>query len=93
MIHVIARNFVKPEKITEFRELALELEQATLLETGCIEYELYQSVSDPEKFTFVEFWETQKNLDDHMNSPHFLRICPKLAELTKQDGDVSIITC
>lgn len=91
MIHVIARNFVQTEKVTEFRKLALELEQATLQEVGCIEYELYQSVSDPEKFTFVESWETQKHLDDHMNSPHFLRICPKLAELSKRDGDVSII--
>jgi quinol monooxygenase YgiN len=32
---------------------------------GCQQFELFQSIFDPDKFTLIELWETQAALDNH----------------------------
>ena len=34
-------------------------------DAGCLEFELFQSIFDPDKFTLIELWETQAALDAH----------------------------
>ena len=34
-------------------------------DAGCLQFELFQSVFDPDKFTLVELWESQAALDAH----------------------------
>ena len=34
-------------------------------DAGCLQFELFQSVFDPDKFTLVELWENQAALDAH----------------------------
>jgi len=43
-IRVVAKNYVKPEKVQEFMDLCKNLVEATLKEEGCIEYGLYQEL-------------------------------------------------
>ena len=44
----------------------------TLLEPGCIAYELHRSDDDPGTFLFNEKWESRAMLDAHLNAPHLV---------------------
>ena len=32
---------------------------------GCLQFDLFQSISDPDKFALLELWESQEALDEH----------------------------
>ena len=34
-------------------------------DAGCLQFELFQSVFDPDRFTLLELWESQAALDQH----------------------------
>lgn len=36
---------------------------------GCIAFDLFTSTADPATFVAIETWRTQRDLDDHLNSP------------------------
>lgn len=42
----------------------------TLLEKGCIQYDLHQDNDDPTKFLFFENWESRDLWQAHMKAPH-----------------------
>ena len=39
---------------------------------GCIQYDMHKDHEDNNTYVFVETWESQKLLDEHMNKEHFL---------------------
>jgi len=39
--------------------------QLSRQDPGCLQFELFQSTSNPDKFTLIELWETQAALDNH----------------------------
>lgn len=43
----------------------------TRAETGCVNYDLHRSTSDPAMFVLYEGWESRAALDAHMQTPHF----------------------
>lgn len=50
MIKVIAKNFIKTDKVDEFITQAQKLVQETKLsDAGCVNYELYQDLSNPQR--------------------------------------------
>lgn len=70
MIYVIATLKVKPGAADALREPAAECIARTRLEHGCISYELFQSLGDPDRLVFVEQWETREDLTAHSKQPH-----------------------
>ena len=56
----------------------------TRLEEGCLRYDLFQDISDPSKFTFIEEWASPAALQKHSQSEHIAagraRMAGKLAE-------------
>ena len=90
MIKVIAKHFIREDKINEFLESANKLVEASLKEEGCINYELYQDINDSDVVTIIEEWKDKTELDKHMDSEHFKSIVPKLGELSRKEGDINI---
>jgi quinol monooxygenase YgiN len=45
----------------------------TRAEAGCVSYELYVSAADPSAFVTVETWNSQADLDGHMQSAHIAK--------------------
>ena len=70
MLVVIANAKVLPAATDAFVAAARACIAETRKEAGCLVYDLHRSVSDPQHFTFVERWESQAALDEHMNSAH-----------------------
>jgi len=90
MIKVVAKHFMKADKIGEFLERANELVEASLKEDGCISYGLYQDVNDYEVVTMIEEWRNMAALDNHKASEHFKRIVPSLNEFYEKEGEINV---
>lgn len=39
-------------------------------EAGCIRYDLVADIANPAMFHFIEEWESQRHLDEHLTQPH-----------------------
>ncbi|CUR59542.1 Antibiotic biosynthesis monooxygenase [metagenome] len=69
-LHVVATIPSKPGSEDGLREALLTLVAATREEEGCLEYDLFESLSAPGTFVTVEAWRSQADLDAHLDSPH-----------------------
>ncbi len=88
MIKVVAKNYIKDEKINAFIEAATELvEQTREKDAGCIRYELVQDVKDPHILAMLEEWEDQASLAAHGASPHFKKAMAAMKEMVEKPGD------
>lgn len=90
MVKVVARNFIKGDKLEEAIELYKELVEITRKEDGCIKYELYQDEVDNKMLTMIEEWIDRNALDKHLKSEHFARIVPVLKKLMLKETDINI---
>ncbi|MBL7684605.1 MAG: antibiotic biosynthesis monooxygenase [Deltaproteobacteria bacterium] len=87
-IRVIAHFKAKPEKIDALRSFLLKFIAPTLLEKGCIEYELHQNTDEPRDFTFIEAWQSHESLDQHLKSPHIQSALPLIGDLVSESPDI-----
>ena len=71
-LNVVAIAETASERAGELMAVCLGLIEPTRKEEGCISYELYQDVTNPGRFTFIENWQSKEHLDVHMKSPHLV---------------------
>jgi len=69
---------VTPENVTKTIELSKELVAASRNDAGNIDYDIYQSQTDPTQLMIFETWQDQPSLDIHSVAEHFTRIVPQL---------------
>lgn len=62
-------------------EVATELVELSLHDKGCIDYDLYASTTEDDRFMIIETWEDEEALLRHQNSDHYKRLSPRLREL------------
>lgn len=62
-------------------EKAVELAEYSLHDKGCIDYDVYTSVTNDDRVFISETWEDAKALKAHEESDHFKRIVPELEAL------------
>jgi len=87
MIKIVAKNYVKADKIEEFISLVTKLVQETNNDKGCIHYELFQDIKDPTILTIIEEWESKEALGQHMAAKHFVEIVPMLSTFAEKPGE------
>ncbi|WP_321424328.1 putative quinol monooxygenase [uncultured Bacteroides sp.] len=90
MVKVIAKFFVKEDKVEEFLKLAGELVQESRKEAGCINYNLVQDLNNKQILVMLEEWESAGILKIHMASTHFTTIIPKMSLLQYQKEEIII---
>ena len=90
MIKVVAKNYIQEGKLEEILELYKELVEKTIVEPGCIKYELYQDINNQRILTMIEEWESIEALDAHEKTDHFVRIFPLLKDLVTDESDFRI---
>jgi quinol monooxygenase YgiN len=89
-IRVVAKSYVKPEKIQEFIVLCKRLIEESVKEEGCIDYGLYQELDNPGILTMLEEWRDKSNLDKHLNSNHFKELVPLLSEFLEKETEINM---
>ena len=89
MVKVVAKHYVRADKVQAFIALAKKLVAETRSkDAGCIHYDLFQALGDPQVLTFIEEWESQALLDRHMQAGHFKEIVPQLGEFAEKEGTI-----
>jgi len=70
MLLVDAQCTILPERREDFICEVQKIIPVVRKEAGCTRYELLADPSGPETFHFIEEWESQRHLDDHLTRPH-----------------------
>lgn len=66
----------------KFVDMIKELvERTNKEEEGCISFNLYEDVENPNVVSFVELWKDQESIDKHFNMEFFKRIVPEALKL------------
>ncbi len=65
--HVVTIQ-VAPGRTADFARAFKDLQAVAQQEEGCEQYELFQSLDDPDKVVLLERWATQALLDRHMEA-------------------------
>ena len=61
---------VKPECVSALKESFLKCKESTQLEPGCIDYGMYQSLTDSTEFFIAETWKNDGELQKHGETAH-----------------------
>lgn len=78
---------IKSERREQALDLARWMEYETRREDGCVSYEFFVGLSDPNTLMLFQEWETAEALAEHFNTDHMERFLEALPEVL--DGRVS----
>lgn len=74
---------VSQENRSALIEVAKELVAASLGDSGCIAYDLFESATRRDVLMICETWTEETALNAHVNAIHFKTLIPKIEELGK----------
>lgn len=80
MIIVAGTAPIQPGKRDEALAVALEMQQATQAEAGCIEYRFYIDPMDDNALFVFEIWESDAALAAHFETPHMATFRERMPE-------------
>jgi quinol monooxygenase YgiN len=89
MINVILQMSVSPERREDFIELVKGISEPTRVLKGCTSYYLGQSVEEENMFFVVEEWESQRDLENFIQSDTYRRLLLAM-ELLSRPPEVKI---
>lgn len=87
-LRVVARIVALPSTVEAVKSILLNIVLPTRQEKGCIKYELWQNHTDPTDFTFVEEWESEGLLSEHLASSHIQAASSQLNDLVATPPDI-----
>jgi quinol monooxygenase YgiN len=64
-VRLVVSITAAPGKGAEFAQAFKPRCEESRKDAGCRQFELFQSVSDPDKFALLELWDSQEALDNH----------------------------
>lgn len=93
---VVQGDFVyKPGKRDEAIAAMIAVAKGTQQEAGCIRYNYYADLEDPNKFSLYEEWESLEHLNAHLsadNPPAHMVAFRKANEGIRESGSVKFLT-
>ena len=85
---VIAQLRAKPGREVALREALTALVPPTVLEPGCIAYDLHVAVDDQGSFHFYEVWRSPEEHAANLETPHLRSFLARSGDLV--DGDIRV---
>ncbi|MEV6597678.1 putative quinol monooxygenase [Actinoplanes sp. NPDC051346] len=99
MIFITAKFLVKPESAPRWPEITAAFTRATRAEPGCLWFDWYRGLDDPDEYVLVEAFRDDAAGAAHVNSAHFaqarrdlpphLRSTPRIISQTVDQDDWS----
>lgn len=89
MITLVVKALIKEGKVDEYKRITNELALESRKEEGCVSYNLYVDIDNPQILTFIEVWKDKKAIETHNNTKHFKKLAPKLRELREGSSEVN----
>ena len=87
-VHVLARFVAKPGKEDALKAVLTTAMSPTRRELGCYQYDLLVNAAEPREFCFVERWEDDRSLDDHLATRHTKQMLGDVEELVESPPDI-----
>ena len=81
LLTVMAYMWAAPGKRDELRAGREALVEPTSKEKGWVNYDLHQSIEDPDMFLSYENWEWGEDLDAHLSAAHLVDFAARIPEL------------
>ena len=81
MVVVAGTVNINPITREEAARVALKMVAATKQEAGCLAYDFWSDLADPNRFHVFEEWETQEALEEHFQTPHMAEFMEALPAL------------
>lgn len=86
---VVARFKARPGKEAIVRRELTALVAPTRAEKGCLHYDLHVSTDDPAAFLFHENWESEADLEQHLQSAHVQAWHERSGALLAEPGEIT----
>ena len=83
MLTVVALIQAVPGKSALLKAELEKLVKATRRENGCVQYDLHQDNTDPDRFLFYENWASRELWQAHLASAHLLAFRQSTEGLTQ----------
>jgi len=87
MIIVHGKFPIKPENRDDALEMMRNMAVASRAEYGCVSYEFYVGLSDPDTLLLFQEWESVDALQGHFDTSHMSEFLEKLPDIL--NGEVS----
>ncbi|EPY5345384.1 putative quinol monooxygenase [Klebsiella aerogenes] len=88
--HIICELRCKPEDRERVKELVLKFVEPARLETGCLYYDLYQKIDEPDTFYIIDGWVSQEAVTSHSANPHVADVMSELQPLLTFGPSISL---
>lgn len=79
--HIICELRCETSNREKVKELILEFVGPARLEEGCLYYDLYQKIEDPNIFYIIDGWVNEKAVAEHAQHPNVARVMEHLGPL------------
>ncbi|HGM5489319.1 TPA: putative quinol monooxygenase [Serratia fonticola] len=90
--HIICELRCESENRERVKELALRFVGPARLEAGCLYYNLYQKINEPDTFYIIDGWVNQEAVTSHAENPHVAEVMSELQPLLTFGPSISLIT-
>ena len=90
MITIVAKNTIRPGMADGFKKTARPLITASQNEAGCISYDLFEDIKNPNILTFIEQWKDEAAIAEHNQTAHFTAIVPQLGQYCEGSSEVHL---
>jgi quinol monooxygenase YgiN len=87
-VHVLARYTALPGKEQALKSVLTALVPPTRRELGCYQYDLLSDSNDPRQFCFVERWDDDAALDQHLATTHLKKALDQIQDLVEGPPDI-----
>lgn len=87
-VHAVARFVAKSGKEEALKSVLSGAVAPTRRELGCYQYDLLANPQNPREFCFVERWEDDKALDQHLDTPHVKSMLAQVQDLVEGPPDI-----
>src|SRR4051794_36578953 len=87
-VHVVARFIAKAGKEEALRSALTAAVAPTRRELGCYQYDLLVSSIDPREYCFVERWDGDRALDEHLGRPHVKKLLADVESIVESPPDI-----
>jgi quinol monooxygenase YgiN len=89
-IVLIARLKVKSDKVEDAKAAALAIVADSRSESGCINYDIHQSIEDETVFFWHETWVNKAALDEHFATPFFQEFFAVVGEVAAEPPQINL---
>ena len=87
-VHVVARYTAKTGREDDLKAVLTALVPPTRRELGCYQYDLLAEHADPRQFCFIERWDDNEALDQHLQTEHLKKALAAIQDLVEAPPDI-----